>query len=62
MNDVCRLFVNPRNAPAMRQFYERFTERSPPAIGSSAGASAGRCCPTARRSPRPPSAAASGSP
>jgi (1->4)-alpha-D-glucan 1-alpha-D-glucosylmutase len=30
MNDVSRLFVNPRNAPAMREFYREFTDRSDP--------------------------------
>ncbi|HEY1192159.1 MAG TPA: malto-oligosyltrehalose synthase [Gemmata sp.] len=30
MNDVSRLFVNPRNARAMRQTYERFTDRTDP--------------------------------
>src|SRR5262245_11823186 len=30
MNDVSRLFVNPRNAPAMRRFYQAFTDLSDP--------------------------------
>ncbi len=30
LNDVARLFVNSRNAPAMREFYRQFTERTDP--------------------------------
>ncbi|MGE3820763.1 MAG: malto-oligosyltrehalose synthase, partial [Isosphaeraceae bacterium] len=30
MNDVCRLFVNPRNAAPIRKLYERFTDRTDP--------------------------------